>query len=40
MTDKKAYIEYKNNVLFGFLDEDRTEIDKMIKKLLDSKRDE
>jgi hypothetical protein len=27
MTDKKAYIEYKNNVLIGFLEEDRQEID-------------
>jgi hypothetical protein len=34
MTDKKAYIEFKNNVLFGFLEDDKEEIDKMIKKLL------
>ena len=27
MTDKKAYIEYKYNVLIGFLAEDRQEID-------------
>jgi len=38
MTDKKAYIEYKNNVLFTFLEEDQHEVDKMIKRLHDQKR--
>jgi hypothetical protein len=34
MTDKKAYIEFKNNVLFGFLQDEREKIDEMAKKLL------
>jgi hypothetical protein len=40
MTDKKAYIEFKNNVLFGFLEDDKEEIDKMIEKLLEGKKEE
>lgn len=34
MTDKKAYIEFKNNVLFGFLEDEREQIDGMARKLL------
>ena len=37
MTDKKAYIQYKNNILFTFLDDDRDQIDKIARKFITQK---